>query len=58
MEEMIFLHPGDLVVLKHKVIKSPIMLVLEKKTRQYKDGDEIQNQFLGMLCGWFDKNQV
>ena len=48
--EKIFFAPGDLVVLKHKELKSPVMLVQEK--------GEICNVFKGFKCRWFDKNDV
>lgn len=54
----IFFAPGDLVVLKHEELKSPVMLVQEKITRQFKQGDEICNIFKGFKCRWFDKNNV
>ena len=56
--EKIFFAPGDLVVLKHKELKSPVMLVQEKVTRQFKQGEEICNVFKGFKCRWFDKNDV
>nr|DAM45655.1 MAG TPA: hypothetical protein [Bacteriophage sp.] len=48
--EKIFFAPGDLVVLKHEELRSPVMLVQEKITRQFKQGDEICNVFKGFKC--------
>lgn len=54
-----FYKPGDLVRLKHKELNSPVMLIKDKVSRQFKteDGD-INNVFCGMRCVWFDKNNV
>lgn len=57
-EPLVFFVPGDLVVLKHKELKSPVMLVQEKVTRQFKQGTEMSNIFKGLKCRWFDKNNV
>lgn len=46
----IYYSPGDLVILKHKELKSPIMLVKEKVTRQFKQGNELCNIFKGLKC--------
>lgn len=56
--EKIFFAPGDLVVLKQKALKSPVMLIQEKITRQFKQDGEICNVFKGFKCRWFDKNNV
>ena len=48
--EKIFFAPGDLVVLKHEELQSPVMLVQEKVTRQFKQGDELCNIFKGFRC--------
>lgn len=54
-----FYMPGDLVILKHKELRSPIMLVKEKVSKQFKnEAGEISNIFRGMKCIWFDKNNV
>lgn len=53
-----FYVPGDLVTLKHDELNSPIMLVQEKVSKQFKHGDELCNMFIGMKCIWFDKNNV
>ena len=54
MDERIFLKPGDIVQVRHKVIKHrPIMYIVEKITRQFKSGEEIENAFVGMKCRWF-----
>jgi hypothetical protein len=34
------------------------MLIQEKVTRQFKQGDQMYNIFKGMKCIWFDKNNV
>lgn len=56
MEEKVFFAPGDLVVLKHNELNSPVMLVQDKITRQFKQGEELANIFKGMKCIWFSKN--
>lgn len=54
-----FYHAGDLVVLNKDELNSPIMLIKEKVTRQFKtDTGAINNVFRGMKCIWFDKNNV
>lgn len=58
-ESLFYYKPGDLVVLKHKELESPIMLIKDKVSRQFKtDTGEIGNVFRGMKCIWFDKNNV
>lgn len=56
--EKVYFTPGDLVVLKQEELASPIMIVQEKVTRSYKQGDEVINIFKGIKCRWFDKNMV
>ena len=56
--EKVFFAPGDCVVLRHEDIKSPIMYVVEKVSKTYKQGDEMINIFKGIKCRWFDKNMV
>lgn len=51
-----FYNPGDLCVVKHAALSSPVMLVVEKITKTYKRDDEIINDFIGIKCRWFDKN--
>ena len=44
-----FYAPGDLVVLRHKELKSPVMLITEKVTKQFKNTEnELANIFIGM----------
>lgn len=53
----LFFKAGDLVTLRHKELKSPIMLVIKKVSKQFKNEDnEISNLFIGMETGWFDSN--
>lgn len=56
--EKVFFVPGDLVVIKYEELKSPIMLVQEKITRQFKQKEELCNVFKGMRCIWFDNNNT
>lgn len=56
--EKVFFAPGDCVVLRHEDIESPIMYVVEKVSKTYKQGDEMINIFKGIKCRWFDKNMV
>lgn len=59
LENAIFFKSGDLVVLRHKELKSPVMLITKKISKQFKnENDEISNMFIGMEAGWFDKNNV
>lgn len=53
IESLQYYNPGDLVVLKHKKLKGPIMLIQEKVTKQYKSDDTIKNIFKGFRCVWF-----
>lgn len=58
-DEKIFFQPGDTCVLRHKELKNrPVMYIVEKVSKQYKSGDEINNVFYGMRCRWFDENKV
>lgn len=54
--EKVYFTPGDLVTLKHEELNSPVMIVQEKVTRSYKQGDDVVNIFKGIKCRWFDKN--
>jgi uncharacterized protein YodC (DUF2158 family) len=59
MDERIFLKPGDIVRVRHKAIEyRPIMYIVEKITRQFKSGEEIENAFVGMKCRWFTSDGV
>lgn len=58
-EILVFYKPGDLVVLNKEELKSPIMLIKDKITRQFKNKNgDYENYFCGMKCIWFDKNNV
>ena len=57
-EEKIFYIPGTLVTLKHDEMSSPVMLVIDKKTRTYTRNGEIVTEFVGIKTQWFDKNNV
>lgn len=48
--DKVYFTPGDLVVLKHDSVESPIMIVQEKVTRSYKQGNDIVNIFKGIRC--------
>jgi hypothetical protein len=48
--EKVFFAPGDCVVLRHEDIESPIMYVVEKVSKTYKQGDEMINIFKGIKC--------
>lgn len=55
----IYFQPGDLVVLNKEELNSPIMMIREKVSRQFKTNtDEFNNVFIGMKCIWFDKHNV
>lgn len=56
--EKVFFAPGDLVVLRHKDLESPVMYVVEKVSKTYKQGGEMMSIFKGIKCRWFDKNSV
>lgn len=59
IESLTFYKPGDLVVLNKDELNSPVMLIKDKVSRQFKtDTGEIGNVFRGMKCIWFDKNNV
>lgn len=58
-ESLFYYKPGDLVVLRHEELNSPVMLVKDKISRQFRtESGEICNSFKGMKCMWFDKNNV
>ena len=57
LENITYFKAGDRVVLRHKELKSPIMLITEKISKQFKNEDnELSSLFVGMKCIWFDKN--
>lgn len=59
IETLTFFKPGDLVVLNKEELKSPVMLIKDKVTKQFKTvTGETNNMFCGMKCIWFDKNNV
>ena len=48
-EEKVYLKPGDCVTLRqHKVMHSPVMLVLRREQALFKD-----QGLLGLRCRWF-----
>lgn len=57
-DEMKYYVPGDVVVLKHKELNSPVMLIVDKVTRTFlnKDTNESNSTFVGMKCKWFTKD--
>lgn len=58
-DNKVFFNPGDLVIVKHKDLQSPVMLVQDKIVRPFKGEDgEHGSLFVGMRCIWFDKNKV
>ena len=58
-DDKIFFQPGDVVILRHKELKNkPVMYIVEKVSKQYKAGDDINNVFCGMRCRWYDDNKV
>lgn len=57
-DEKTYFTPGQVVRVKH-FANAPKMFVVEKKTRSIVDKDgNSDNIFLGILCKWFDKNDV
>lgn len=49
-DEKIYLKPGDCVRLKqHKLVHSPVMVVLRKETSLFKDSQNLK----GIRCRWF-----
>lgn len=49
-EDKIYFKPGDCVTLKqHKVMHSPVMLVLRKEAALFKDNQSLK----GLRCRWF-----
>lgn len=50
IDEKIYFKPGDCVRLKqHKLMHSPVMLVLRKETALFKDSQSLK----GIRCRWF-----
>lgn len=55
-DEKIYLTPGTLVTIKHEIPNKPeVMWVVRKSQMTIKKDNS--NNFLGMVCRWFDKNQ-
>lgn len=49
-DEKIYLKPGDCVKLRqHKLVHSPVMMVLRKETALFKDSQNLK----GIRCRWF-----
>lgn len=56
-KELVFFKPGDLVVLNKPELHSPVMVISEKVSKQFRGEDGgLNNIFKGMKCMWFDKN--
>lgn len=54
-DEKIYLKPGDCVRLRqHKLVKSPVMLVVRKETALFKDSGSLK----GIRCRWFTDNNL
>lgn len=50
LEDKLYLKPGDCVRLRqHKLMRSPVMLVLRKETALFKDSNNLK----GIRCRWF-----
>lgn len=50
IDDKIYFKPGDCVTLKqHKLMHSPVMLVLRKETALFKDSQSLK----GIRCRWF-----
>lgn len=55
--EKTFFIAGDLVRIKHKKLSNvPVMWVVDKVTRTYKQDGEAISQFKGIKCRWFNDN--
>lgn len=55
--EKTFYIAGDIVRVKHKKLDNvPVMWVVDKVTRTYKQDGESINQFKGIKCRWFNDN--
>lgn len=53
--EKTFYIAGDLVKVKHRKLDNvPVMWVVDKVTRTYRNGDDVVNQFKGIKCRWFN----
>lgn len=60
METKEIFKPGDLVILKHKELNSPIMLVVSKvynSPLKHNINNYSDIYLLGIKCIWFDKQQ-
>lgn len=55
---VVYLSPGDVVMVRHNIENRPKMFVVEKVTRSVRNSDtkDFENMFLGMKCRWFDNN--
>lgn len=49
MENKVYFLPGDLVTLKKDIPNKPVMIVVKKITKHFKDNPYFQ----GILCRWF-----
>lgn len=50
VDDKLYLKPGDCVRLRqHKLMHSPVMLVLRKETALFKDSNTLK----GIRCRWF-----
>ena len=58
VEQKIFFQPGDIVTIKQDIPNKPIMFVVKKETRTFKDRDQTEdNYFIGIKCRWFSDNK-
>ena len=52
--EKIYFQPGDVVTIRQDIPNKPTMLVVQKETREFKDGPNMREDFLiGIKCRWF-----
>lgn len=50
IDEKVYFRPGDCVTLRqHKIMYSPVMLVLRRENSLFRD----QQNFKGLRCRWF-----
>lgn len=51
--EKIYFQPGDLVTIRQELPNKPVMLVVQKETRTFKDNNTKEDFLIGIKCRWF-----
>lgn len=56
INDKIYFSPGEVVTLRQDIPNKPIMIVVRKETRMFKDAEN-KDVLKGIRCRWFTTNQ-